>query len=336
MKILHAREGIPPCDSVLDLAFPDEDPLTRDNYYALLETGHVVPRTVKLRKPKWILDLGANYGYSTWELAKKYPTAQIVAVEMDERNCETLLKNVHQFGDRVTVINAAVMSAPGTVQYAGEANTTYTTLAHAPAGPEVEAVTIDQIMEEVGCPYWDYIKMDIEGSEHEIFHSAAINKTPWLKQTHVLKVEVHEHYPKMGLVPNPEDHVEKVGTIKDVKDVLERGYGYQLVDEDYIILTFQWHGDPLPMGHGIRGEDGRLPNVMGQRVIDESAPIPTRFRDWPDVGGPPSLRPFKWLPGKVEIVSMPKGYRSIGGPHPPPPEGIEIVLLDEADYEDPR
>jgi FkbM family methyltransferase len=271
MKILSAREGIPPCDSVLGLAFPGEDPLTRDNYNQLLDTGHVLPRTVELRKPKWILDLGANYGYSTWELAKKYPTAQIVAVEMDEGNCLTLRKNVHQFGERVTVINAAVMAAPGTVEYDGLAPTTYTTLAV--SSKEAEAVTIDQIMEEVGCPYWDYIKMDIEGSEWSILRG----KMPWLKQTHVIKIEVHEHYPDNGLVPNPEDYVAKVGTLDEVKNVMA-SHGFKLVDEDYIILTFQWQGEPLPMGHGVRREDGRLPNVMGHRVIHESAPrgIPTK------------------------------------------------------------
>lgn len=262
MKILHAQDGLSSCELVTDLVAPADDPMSLEEYPRLMELSHVPPRGVELYDPKYILDLGANYGYSTWELARKYPDASIVAVEMDESNCDVLLENVYQFGDRVTIINAAVSHYSGKIAYGGLARTTYTTLAKGPY-QMADAVTIDQIMHALSIPYWDYIKMDIEGSEFGVLKHAGEGKewyTSWLENTKVIKVEVHENYPGNGLVPNKGDHVEKSGTVEEVVDYLS-GAGFDLVDQDYIVLTF-------------------------------AKKIPTKFKDKPDTGGLPSLRPF--------------------------------------------
>lgn len=54
-------------------------------------------------------------------------------------------------------------------------------------GEEVATTTIDKICEDFKIPYWDLIKMDIEGAEHDVILS--LNKAP-AKQ---LSIEFHLH-----------------------------------------------------------------------------------------------------------------------------------------------
>ena len=57
-----------------------------------------------------IVDMGANIGLVTLDLAHSFPSARITAVEMDLDNFAILSKNVAGLQDRVRVLHAAVWS----------------------------------------------------------------------------------------------------------------------------------------------------------------------------------------------------------------------------------
>ena len=137
-----------------------------------------------------ILDLGANVGYTAVDFAVCYPEARIIAVEMDAANADMARRNLQIFGERCIVVQAAVWSHSGEVNYSGEEAWGF----HVdPSQDEINghqrapAITIPTLLDRLALRKVDFMKVDIEGAEAEILKPTA----SWLKQIAALKVEVH-------------------------------------------------------------------------------------------------------------------------------------------------
>lgn len=156
------------------------DPITLwDTFYI----GFHLP-SAPLDRAAVILDLGANVGYTAASFAMRYPTARILAVEMDAGNAAACQANLAQFATRCTVINAAIWSSSGTVHYGG-ANVH--DFAVGAGRQTATAMTIDEILDRWGIGEVDYLKMDIEGAE------ASVLRPPlsWASRVRALNLEVH-------------------------------------------------------------------------------------------------------------------------------------------------
>lgn len=151
----------------------------RDTFY---KAYHLPP--VKLRETPVIVDLGANVGYTSVDFAAKYPRAKIIAVEMDTGSFEIARINLQPFQSRCTLINAAVWSTGGEVFYDGDEAWSQRVVSR-PA-KRAKALTIDELFKKFELGTVDFLKMDIEGAEAEIFKSLT-----WLDQVITLKVEIH-------------------------------------------------------------------------------------------------------------------------------------------------
>lgn len=53
-------------------------------------------------------------------------------------------------------------------------------------------VSLDFLLDAHMFPSFDYVKVDVEGSEKEIFELTSINSVEWLSKTKLITVEVHE------------------------------------------------------------------------------------------------------------------------------------------------
>lgn len=51
-----------------------------------------------------IVDLGANLGITVADNARRYPEAQIIAVELDPENAELARRNTAPWADRVELL----------------------------------------------------------------------------------------------------------------------------------------------------------------------------------------------------------------------------------------
>ena len=137
-----------------------------------------------------ILDLGANVGYTAVDYAVCYPEARIFAVEMDADSADLARRNLKVFGERCTVLHAAVWSHDGEVSYSGEeawgfrVNSSQDKTNNERRAP---AVTIPTLLEQLSVEKVDFMKMDIEGAEAEILTPTA----SWLKRVAALKIEIH-------------------------------------------------------------------------------------------------------------------------------------------------
>jgi hypothetical protein len=63
-----------------------------------------------VQAPRFIVDCGANVGYSSASLLTRSPQARVISVEPDAGNYEILVKNMAPYGNRVRTIRGAVWS----------------------------------------------------------------------------------------------------------------------------------------------------------------------------------------------------------------------------------
>lgn len=139
-----------------------------------------------------IIDLGANIGVFTIMAALALPDARVLAVEPFPRNHQRLLEALEANGiaGRVQVLQKAATgdlrrvlmndadSIPGHSRKIG-----------ADCGIEVEGWTLEKICSEAGFETVDFLKVDIEGAEYELFE-----KTPErvLKRVSRIGFEYHK------------------------------------------------------------------------------------------------------------------------------------------------
>jgi FkbM family methyltransferase len=143
--------------------------------------------------PQWIVDLGANIGLSAIYLANRFPSARILAIEVERENYELLVRNAQPY-PQITPIHKAVWHTGGAVRITNPEAQPWSfrveqTTSDDPDG--IEAISINDLLADFGISTIDLVKMDIEGAELEVLSTGT---SPWLERTRVLAVELHERY----------------------------------------------------------------------------------------------------------------------------------------------
>ncbi len=146
---------------------------------------------------EYIIDCGANVGYSSVYFLNRYPRARVVAVEPDPDNAAICRKNLAPYGDRAELIVGAVWSHPATltlVRGAYRDGQAWTTQVR-PINPErdradggLNAFDIPALILRLGCTRVDILKMDIERSEAVVFRDPA----HWLGRIRNIAIELHD------------------------------------------------------------------------------------------------------------------------------------------------
>ncbi|MFN5145927.1 MAG: FkbM family methyltransferase, partial [Bacteroidota bacterium] len=145
--------------------------------------------------PSTMLDGGANIGLASVYFAHRFPNTKIVAVEPNEENFKMILKNTVNYPNvfakqggiwndnkRLAIIDKAAYDNSFMVTEVAE-NTS----------DSLPAFSIHSIMQEQGWSTLDVLKLDIEGSEKEVFEK---NVEEWLPHTRMLIIEVHDNMRK--------------------------------------------------------------------------------------------------------------------------------------------
>jgi FkbM family methyltransferase len=151
--------------------------------------------------PNIIIDAGANIGMASIYFATKYKNAMIIAIEPEEENYKLLRYNTDNYKN-ISTINAALWNSSGNIAlYAADftSNAGYMTETNKSAlKPSykqrqlVKAVTIEEIMLQFNIDYIDILKIDIEGSEKEVFESSG----NWINKINSIIIELHERMKK--------------------------------------------------------------------------------------------------------------------------------------------
>jgi FkbM family methyltransferase len=151
--------------------------------------------TTRFYLPMWdlpenahIVDLGGNIGTAAADFAASYPSARVITVEMDRSNYELCSRNTSGFGSRVTALHAAIWHKNEIVRYDGDGEDGFHITDGADPSRSVEGITMKELIRRLEIPAIDYLKIDIEGAERQLFEDSDLD---WLTQVHTLCCEIH-------------------------------------------------------------------------------------------------------------------------------------------------
>lgn len=146
--------------------------------------------------PSLIIDCGANIGLTSHQLSHAFPQCQIISVEPDLGNYTQLLKNLST-RTNILALNKAIWSEGRTlnIDYSfrdGQDWSVRTTDEKTLSGVSVESITISQILKLSGHRVIDFLKIDIEGAEKELFKDK--NTSDFLNRTKFISIEIHDEF----------------------------------------------------------------------------------------------------------------------------------------------
>jgi FkbM family methyltransferase len=142
-------------------------------------------------QPRLVIDGGANIGLASVFFANRFPQAHIIAVEPEASNFEMLKYNAAPYAN-IECIRAGMWSQnrrlgiknPDSGKWAFEIEETT-----ADVPDSFVAVTLGDLLERSGFDVIDLLKLDIEGSEREVFTS---DYKRWLPHVQTLIIELHD------------------------------------------------------------------------------------------------------------------------------------------------
>ncbi|MEX0643456.1 MAG: FkbM family methyltransferase [Pirellulales bacterium] len=143
-------------------------------------------------RPATILDLGANVGMAAVYLHALYPDVHIACVEPDPRNLKLLEQTIATNRVNVTLVQGAVAAEAGRLRLRMGDNPTCSALETSPmhkldSSVEVDVFTVPQLLERLGWKSVDLLKVDIEGTEQELF----ARNNNWLHKVGAIVLEIH-------------------------------------------------------------------------------------------------------------------------------------------------
>jgi FkbM family methyltransferase len=143
-------------------------------------------------EPKTILDLGANIGLSVIYFKSRFPDATIIAVEPDPENFRMLQDNTRAYAD-VHCLNYGIWNKHAFLEIKDPGFGKWALMlseVKEKSGSTVEAISVNDILAKFKIDKLDILKIDIEGSEKELFED---NYEKWLPLVNMLIIELHDH-----------------------------------------------------------------------------------------------------------------------------------------------
>lgn len=137
-----------------------------------------------------IVDAGAYIGLTPIFYARTFPKARIFAIEPERSNFELMLKNVRSYPN-ITPVHAALWGSEGYISIAGPvpgASGHWGSAVSSKPG-DVRAITIRSLMRDFGIDHIDLLKIDIEGSEKEVFRAC-----DWQDRLDSIVIELHDRF----------------------------------------------------------------------------------------------------------------------------------------------
>jgi FkbM family methyltransferase len=142
------------------------------------------------KPPRLIVDAGANIGMATLYFAHRFPKALIYAIEPEQSNFEILQRNCRGL-DTLTLRKAALWNTRMRLEIADRSvdNWMFSVQPSVTNTNDVDAITVPDILEEIGASHIDILKIDIEGAERELFNDTC---DLWLSKVKLIVIELHD------------------------------------------------------------------------------------------------------------------------------------------------
>lgn len=141
------------------------------------------------KDPCWMIDAGAYIGDTSVYFLSRFPNLNVIALEPNLESYKTAKKNLKPYGKCVKLLQKGLFSNDETQYFSGAGTGTTITK----SGTQMECISIMSLIEQYSIPRIDFLKMDIEGAEENIFSS---NPELWLQYVDMLIIEIHGHHIK--------------------------------------------------------------------------------------------------------------------------------------------
>jgi FkbM family methyltransferase len=141
---------------------------------------------------KVIIDAGANIGFTSLYFARMYPLVTILSIEPDPQNFLYLKKNSAELSN-IKPIQAALWHKKGTLEIYDKGYGVRGYMVEESQSKEslkfITSITIIDLIKKHNIQRIDILKIDIEGSEKEVFSDQA---DQWIPLTRCLIIELHD------------------------------------------------------------------------------------------------------------------------------------------------
>ena len=146
-------------------------------------------------EPEFIVDAGANIGFTAVYFANRFPRAKIISIEPEHSNFQVLVSNTRAYPNIIPVYKA-LSNKSQSLQVVDKGYGHWGFMTEEVLNTEggdhknrIETITIPEIMEQYRLTHIDIVKIDIEGFEKELFES---NYEQWIPRTRCLIIELHD------------------------------------------------------------------------------------------------------------------------------------------------
>lgn len=123
-------------------------------------------------KPRSVLDIGAYHGEWTIEFLSKFPESNILMIEAQASKMKRL-EVISQKYENIKCYEAVISSVDGeTVTFFEDETASFASFQNMEKGVKKQTETVDTILNKIGFPSPDFIKIDIQGFELEALKGA--------------------------------------------------------------------------------------------------------------------------------------------------------------------
>lgn len=178
-----------------------------------------------------IIDAGANVGFASIYYSRRFPKSKILALEPEKSNFKILKKNVRPY-PKVIPINKALWNSKTFLNISNRGKTEnwgFMVEESKNTQNDITSLTVQECMKILQTQTIDIFKIDIEGSEKELFEKN-IN---WLSNVKFLVIELHEKM-RVGSTESFYNAIKKYN-FKEIK--LKKKYAKHmrvLLNRDYL------------------------------------------------------------------------------------------------------
>jgi FkbM family methyltransferase len=145
---------------------------------------------INFNHPKVIVDAGAHIGIASVVFASRYPEAKIYALEPEPSNFEVLRENTRAYNN-IHPLRAGLWDKRTNLSIQNTGAETWSFRVMETASDDgIPAIDVLSLMRDFQLERIDVLKIDIEGSEIEVFQGSA----PWMHFVDTLVVELHDRF----------------------------------------------------------------------------------------------------------------------------------------------
>lgn len=167
------------------------DPKTIDEYTfkeIFVYKDYDLDEKYRLSRNPVIIDAGANIGLSAVFFANKYPNSHIICLEPEEKNFKSLIQNAAKYKN-IKALQAALWVKTGSVSILNLGSGKRSFMIGEATHNLIPSHSILDIMSENKISIIDILKIDIEGSEKELFEQGY---ELWLPKVRCIIIELHD------------------------------------------------------------------------------------------------------------------------------------------------